>query len=63
MNRRIQKIDTTKYKIHHRFGTRPVEELIVDSVVNLCNSKMVLTTTDGSTYNILGSVMEDRNEN
>lgn len=63
MNRRISKIETTKYKVNHRFGTKPIEDLIVDSVVNLCNSKMVLTTTDGSTYNIFGSAMEDQNEN
>ena len=63
MNKIIRKIDTTNYTIHHRFGTKSVEDLITDSLVNICNSSLVLTTIDGNTYNILGSVEEVINEN
>ena len=58
MNKRIQKFEDTKYKITRHFGTKRIEDLITESVVNICNSPLVLTTTDGSTYNILGSVGE-----
>lgn len=63
MNKRVKKIETTNYRINHRFGTKSVEELITDSVVNICNSQMILTTTDSNAYNILGSVKEVKNEN
>lgn len=58
MNKRIQKLENTNYKINRHFGTKRIEDLITDSAVNICNSSVILTTTDGSTYNILGSVGE-----
>ena len=58
MRKRILEFDNTNYKINRHFGTKSVEDLITESVVNICNSSMVLTTTDHSTYNILGSVGE-----
>ena len=63
MSRKIYKTEDTNYSIRRTFGTRSVTELIAQALENRCNSPLVLTTCDGSSYNIFGSVEEVTDEN
>ena len=63
MSRKIYRIEDTSYSIRRTFGTHSVAQLITESLENKCNSPLILTTGDGASYNILGSVEEVTDEN
>ncbi len=63
METEVHKIDMTNYTVHRHFGTKKLEELITDSVENICNSAILLTSHTALPYNIYGSVEEVEIEN